>query len=128
MADNAPAAAPGATPAPVPQNGFKDLELILTQLGAHIAAGDAEELLSHREGFGLSETLQHAAQSISYAMDGYPKLKGRAFRSTIGKAAKHLFLSRGAMRHSLTAPLDGAPALDPRIVQSEALASSLDAP
>lgn len=127
MTDNAPTRVPTPVPAAVPQDGFKDLDSILAQLENRIAAGNAEQLLSHREGFGLSETLQHAAQSISYAMDGYPKLKARAFRSTLGKAAKHLFLSRGAMRHSLTAPLDGAPALDPRIVQSEALASLREA-
>jgi hypothetical protein len=56
--------------------------------------------------------LLHCAQSIEYALSGYPKLKPALIRGTIGKLVKRRFLSRGAMSHDTTAPVAGAPDLD----------------
>jgi len=75
--------------------------------------GSGAALLSPRGSYTFSETAQHAAQSIGYSMTGYPKLAPASLRVTVGRAVKHVFLRRGAMRHNLSAPVSGAPALDP---------------
>lgn len=62
--------------------------------------------------WNLSQVLQHLAQSIEFSMQGYPELKGRWFRSTVGAAAFILFNGRGWMSHDLGEPIPGAPALD----------------
>jgi len=75
--------------------------------------GSGAALLGPRGKYGFSETAQHAAQSIAYSMTGYPKLAPVSLRLTVGRAVKHVFLRRGAMRHDLSAPVSGAPDLDP---------------
>jgi len=87
-----------------------------------MAGGSGQELLSERGTFTFSETVQHAAQSIGYVMTGYPRLSHPGMRATLGRAVKHLFLRRGAMRHNLSAPVLGAPELDPRMPELEAVA------
>lgn len=62
--------------------------------------------------WNLSQVLQHLAQSIEFSMQGFPVLKGRWFRSSIGSAAFAVFNARGAMSHDLAEPIPGAPALD----------------
>lgn len=44
-------------------------------------------------------------------MAGYPVLKSAAFRHTAGATAFFVFASAGAMRHPLTEPIPGAPAI-----------------
>jgi len=63
--------------------------------------------------WNLAQVLTHAAQSIDYSIDGYPQLKPRAFRSTIGPLAFSIFKARGRMSHGLSEPIPGAPALPP---------------
>jgi len=74
--------------------------------------GSGSALLSPRGTYTFTQTVQHAAQSIGYSMTGYPRLAPVSLRVTVGRAVKHLFLSRGAMRHNLSAPVSGAPELD----------------
>jgi len=59
-----------------------------------------------------SQTLLHCAQSIEYAVTGYPTLKPAFIRATIGKLVKRRFLGKGAMSHDTAAVVAGAPALD----------------
>ncbi|TFC59948.1 DUF1569 domain-containing protein [Cryobacterium sp. TMB1-7] len=84
--------------------------------------GSGAALLSPRGTYSFSETAQHAAQSIGYSMTGYPHLAPVSLRVTVGRAVKHLFLRRGAMRHNLSAPVSGAPELDPAMPDLAAVA------
>lgn len=113
---------PHPAPAITPDDGLRELHRIIDLVEEAIRAGDAAELVDTRSEFGLSETLQHAAQSIGYAIDGYPELKPAAVRHSIGRLVKHLFLTRGRMKHDLSAPLAGAPALDPATADRTAAA------
>jgi hypothetical protein len=62
--------------------------------------------------FNWSQTLQHLAQSVEYAMLGYPQAKPAAFQATLGSAAFALFAWQGRMHHGLDEPIPGAPPLD----------------
>ena len=84
--------------------------------------GSGTALLSPRGTYTFSQTVQHAAQSIGYSMTGYPRLAPVSLRVTVGRTVKHLFLRRGAMRHNLSAPVSGAPDLDPRLPDLVAIA------
>ena len=84
--------------------------------------GSGSALLSVRGTYTFSQTVQHAAQSIGYSMTGYPRLAPASLRVTVGLAVKHLFLRRGAMRHNLSAPVSGAPDLDPAMPDLAAIA------
>lgn len=95
---------------------------VLEQL--HRPEGD---LLETDAAWNLSQTLQHCAQTVRYSVTGYPRLKSPVFRATAGALAKKVFLSRGAMKHSLTAEIDGAPPLDPDLPLSEAAADLAEA-
>jgi hypothetical protein len=87
------------------------------------AGGPASSgLLAPGSTWNLSQTVQHCAQTIGYSVTGYPKLKPRAYRATVGAVAKRVFLRRGRMRHSLGAEIEGAPALDPSLAVTEAVA------
>lgn len=100
------------------------LTAFVDRVEAHVRLGaSGEALLGSRGMFTFSETLQHAAQSIGYSMTGYPKLSPIGLRSTLGRAVKHVFLRRGAMRHNLSAPVLGAPVLDPRMPDAQAVAA-----
>ena len=59
----------------------------------------------------LRAVLEHLAQSIEMSMDGYPEQKSAWFQRTVGAAAFAAFGWRGQMRHGLTEPIPGAPAL-----------------
>lgn len=62
--------------------------------------------------WSFAQTIEHCAQSIEYSVSGYPRLRSGLFRATVGRIAKHRFLSKGAMSHDLSAPVPGAPALE----------------
>ncbi len=53
----------------------------------------------------------HLAQSVDLSITGYPSMKSSAFRHTAGRAVFFAFSTAGAMRHDLSAPIPGAPAL-----------------
>lgn len=56
-------------------------------------------------------TLEHCAQSIAFAMTGFPTQKPEWFQRTLGTTAYHVFSWRGQMNHDLTEPIPDAPAL-----------------
>ncbi|MGN7762970.1 DUF1569 domain-containing protein [Paenibacillus sp. 22594] len=60
----------------------------------------------------LYEILAHCAQTIEYSMTGYPQLKPRIVRKTIGRIVIRKFLKQGHMKHDLTAHVPGAAKLE----------------
>ena len=77
--------------------------------------------------WSLAQMLEHAAQSIKYSMQGFPEAKSAAFQLTVGKAAFAVFEARGAMSHSLSEPIPGAPALDAKASLEAAIARATKA-
>lgn len=67
-------------------------------------------------------TLTHCAQSIRFALSGYPQAKSELFQCTVGRAAYQVFAWRGQMSHDLSEPIPGAPALRPQADPQAALA------
>lgn len=57
----------------------------------------------------LAHTLHHVAQSVEYSISGFPSLRQRWFRATVGPLALKVFAARGRMQHGLDAPIPGAP-------------------
>ncbi|AYF98682.1 DUF1569 domain-containing protein [Protaetiibacter intestinalis] len=110
-----------------PADGIRELRALTAALTSAAESGDTEGLLGPRGGFPLGETVQHAAQSIRYAMEGYPKLSPAVVRHSVGHAVKKVFLRRGAMRHNLAAPVPGAPELDPNAALAASVAELRDA-
>lgn len=62
-------------------------------------------------GWSAYTVFSHLAQSIELSMTGYPDLKSPVFRHTAGPTAFFAFTTAGAMRHPLTEPIPGAPAI-----------------
>jgi hypothetical protein len=94
-----------------------------TALGGGAGEGsDEADILAPGSVWNLSQTVQHCAQTVSYSVTGYPRLKPALVRAVIGPVVKKAFLRRGAMKHPLGAPIEGAPALDPALPVSEAVA------
>lgn len=90
-----------------PVKTFPTLDAALAALSA---LGPADRM----EGaWTLPQVLVHLAQSVEYSIDGYPELRSALFRAAVGRVAFAVFESRGAMGHSLSEPIPGAPALDP---------------
>jgi hypothetical protein len=103
------------------------LEELTDRLRARTASLPPANLLAADSVWNLSQTVQHCAQTIGYSVIGYPKLKSKLFRGTLGFLAKRVFLWRGATRHSLGAEIDGAPPLNPAVPVSEAVAQLAEA-
>lgn len=67
--------------------------------------------ISTLSGWSAYTVFSHLAQSIELSMTGYPSLKSPVFRHTAGPTAFFAFTTAGAMRHPLTEPIPGAPAI-----------------
>jgi hypothetical protein len=107
--------------------GNPSLDVLAGRLRERTATNPTRQLLAAKSVWNLSQTVQHCAQTIDYSVTGYPKLKPRPFRVTVGALAKRTFLRRGATRHSLGAEIAGAPPLDPALAVSEAVTRLTDA-
>lgn len=57
--------------------------------------------------WGLPVTLDHCAESLEFALTGYPEMKPEWFRMTVGPIAKHVFLMQGKMSHNTLDPIPG---------------------
>ena len=92
-----------------------DRQLRFASLGAAseelARLAEAKELVSSAA-WGWAQTLVHCAQSIEFSMSGFPEPKSALFQRTIGAAAIGVFAWRGRMRHDLSEPIPGAPALE----------------
>ena len=88
-------------------------------IAAAQSALDAVLKAPHRTsaGWPLPQVLEHAAQSIEYSLHGFPELKPAWFQHTAGAAAFAAFDAFGKMRHSLTEPIPGAPALSASMME-----------
>jgi hypothetical protein len=58
-----------------------------------------------------AQILEHAAQSVEYSLQGYPRLNSSLFRASVGPIAFRVFARRGQMAHATTEPIPGAPPL-----------------
>ncbi|MET3118766.1 hypothetical protein AAKU64_002999 [Undibacterium sp. GrIS 1.8] len=83
---------------------------MLTQLEA-LKSRDLAAKLVQKTGWAPYKVFVHLAQSIQYSMTGYPEMKPELFQHTAGSAAFYAFSVAGAMRHNLTEPIPGAPAI-----------------
>jgi hypothetical protein len=63
--------------------------------------------------WSVGQVLVHCAQSLEYALTGFPENKPRLFRATVGKLALAIFLLRGRLSHDRAAAIPGAPDLLP---------------
>ena len=54
-----------------------------------------------------AQVLVHCAQSIECSMKGFPKLKPKFIRSTVGRIVAGSFLRKGALSHDTTASIPG---------------------
>jgi hypothetical protein len=73
------------------------------------------------------QVFTHIAQSIDYSMTGYPELKSALFRNTAGRAAFFAFSTAGAMKHNLSEPIPGAPAIASTGSVSDAIGRTMSA-
>lgn len=89
-------------------------DLQITTLGAALQEmrrlGQAPALHS-ATAWSWARTLEHLAQSIEYSMTGYPTPNSALFQRVVGPSALAFFSWRGQMRHDLTAPIPGSPAI-----------------
>lgn len=87
--------------------------LVLHNLNDALIALDRLEHLrvTSASPWSLYRLLHHCAQTIDYAMTGYPASKPVWFQRIIGKLVLHRFMRQGYMRHNLQAPVPGSPAL-----------------
>ncbi|MEO0916094.1 MAG: DUF1569 domain-containing protein [Pseudomonadota bacterium] len=65
------------------------------------------ERASYSAPWSLARTFHHLAQGVEFSLSGYPQLKPRIFRATLGRGAFHLFHRKGAMRHATDAVIPG---------------------
>ena len=70
----------------------------------------------------VPKVLHHFAQSVEYSLTGFPQLRQRWFRATVGPLALRVFAARGRMQHELDAPIPGAP----EIAQGLPMAPAVD--
>jgi Protein of unknown function (DUF1569) len=82
---------------------------------------------THDSPWSLSQLLVHLAQSVEYSMRGFPEMKNGFVRALAGGVVFPFFNARGAMTHSLTEPIPGAPLLDPKASVKDGVQRLLDA-
>ena len=85
-----------------------------------VLAGLVGKSLSSLRGWSPAEVFNHCAQSIEYAIGGYPELKPEWFRNSVGPLAFSVFAARGAMRHRLDEPIPSAAPLGDPTNEAEA--------
>lgn len=66
------------------------------------------------------KALVHCAQSLELAVSGFPSLKPKLFRATVGPLAASIFLSRDRLSHDLTAMIPGAEVISDDVPLAEA--------
>lgn len=67
------------------------------------------------------QIFSHCAQTIEYSMAGYPAPKSKLFMDTAGKFAFAIFSSQKKMKHGLSEPVAGAPALAEAEAEADAV-------
>ena len=59
-------------------------------------------------GWTVAQTVAHCAQSVEYSLTGFPKPASFLVRKLFGPLVMGRFVSKGAMKHDLGAPIPGA--------------------
>jgi Protein of unknown function (DUF1569) len=93
----------------------------LTTLSAEWAELVKAAQSEHPQPVSMAQALVHCAHSINCSLDGFPVMKSSLIRATVGPLVKNRFLRRGALRHSLTAPIAGVPFADSATTPEAAL-------
>lgn len=57
--------------------------------------------------WGAARTLNHLAQSVEFSMTGYPDMKPKLFRQTVGQLAFSVFQANGRMTHGTDEEIPG---------------------
>lgn len=71
-------------------------------------------------------TFTHLAQSIEYAMVGFPEHKSDSFKTWLGGPVFWVFKQAGSMRHDTAEAIPGAPELDIENTDPVAVNQSID--
>ena len=74
----------------------------------------------------VARTFDHLAQSVEFSMIGFPVMKPKVFRSTVGPLAFSVFQARGRMTHGLDEEIPGE-VITLENTSSEAYARLIDA-
>ncbi|TWX47209.1 DUF1569 domain-containing protein [Colwellia hornerae] len=69
----------------------------------------SNESLIHQGEWNPYQIFTHCAQSVEFSMSQFPEHKSDLFKSTVGKLAFSIFLSKGKMTHGLDEPIPSAP-------------------
>jgi hypothetical protein len=84
-------------------------------MGEFYQLAQKSKVISHapdgKTGWSLAQIAEHCAQSIDYAITGFPQAKSAFFQSTAGSAAFKVFSWRDKMSHDTSEAIPGAPAL-----------------
>lgn len=88
-------------------SGYADF----AEVRAKIARWQVQGAPLMQSGWPIAQVLAHCAQSIEFSLSGFPAPKPAWFRASVGPVAFSVFDVMGAMRHSLTEPIPGAPDL-----------------
>jgi len=78
------------------------LELLMERLDA--LALDSIETTGTWE---VARTFNHLAQSVEFSMTGYPVMKSKFFRNSVGRLAFSVFQANGRMTHGLDEEIPG---------------------
>ncbi|MFZ6658480.1 DUF1569 domain-containing protein [Undibacterium sp. TJN19] len=109
--------------------GYRKSTMVRTsvaEIQVRLLALQPEKLVS-KTGWPPYKVFVHLAQSIEYSMTGYPEIKSAVFQQTAGSAAFYAFSVAGAMTHSLTEPIPGAPVIAETGKVSDAIAMVITA-
>src|SRR3954453_1378757 len=93
----------------------QSLEGLAVRLQEATAGAAEPDLLTPDSVWNLSQTIQHCAQTIGYSVTGYPKLKPRAYRATVGALENGVSRAGARMRPPPGAETAGPPPLDPAL-------------
>lgn len=67
----------------------------------------AERILVSKTSWDLPHVFDHCRRSILFAMEGFPELKSKFFRSVVGPTAFHVFDAMGKMNHNRMEEIPG---------------------
>lgn len=79
----------------------------LADVTKELLAMDEHDAIKTKQ-WPLYEILAHCAQTIEYSMTGYPQMKPKIVRKTIGRIAIKKFMKQGFIKHNLTEHVPGA--------------------
>ncbi|WP_124748991.1 DUF1569 domain-containing protein [Alteromonas facilis] len=100
--------------------------LTLDSMLAYLTALKGRGTLNFDGPWPAFATFTHLAQSVEYAMSGFPQYRSDSFQRWVGQPAFWLFKQAGAMHHDTAEAIPGAPALDIQQHDPIAINQSID--